>query len=752
MAEQYWIGGFYIDLSRNQITQNTQSQVIAPKALAVLTYLAENQGTVVSHDKLLEKVWQGTVVSTNTLQRSIAQLRKALGDNGKTYIKTHAKQGYSLECAVRWSEDADSLTVTSTSNDSVSAEPALVDSNKSDDIQQQAAYEIQVIENRAEQTASSEAINHADKSGALATPQASSFSASGLRKMSITLVLLILGLIGYQYLGDKQSAPFEVSELRALTSTDDKELASIYSPDGQYIVFHRFSEEFCVNNVWAKNTKTQQEFQLTKDLDTYGSHSFSNDGKQLVFIKTGGCSQPVLDKKCYRLMSLDFTKALLSPQSPVILMECVNSQIRTPIWLDNDNILLLQRLSDRWKLISYSVSDNKSHDLYALDDGNIIDYDYSVADGLIALTSIHDDGYYYIEVLNTDGQLLSSHRIEYPPEIANSRLIYPNFSPIKNQLIFSTGRQLFTLSFDGQVTNISVPLDQPIGTPTFHPDGNKMLVIKGHYDSDIVSLPRSQVTQIDTSPSKQNDNSTVIARSILSEDNAILQPNGELIAYQSVRSGEEQLWIADDNGARQLTNFPMDTYIGGMGWAADGNSILVNANNVLTQVYLDSTQNAVALQYPVSRLFQWDSKNNSALALVRIKGVLRFVELNLTNASTRIINHKRVTWALKSESGQIIYKDHMDRFWRPGPAEEQPITALDGQGRARSGFLLKDNVIYGVNEDFQLWSYGLDHQRFEIIGKLPHNIDDLNDINETTLLLTVRISAAKEVAELSLKD
>ena len=92
---QYWVGGFFIDLSRNQITQNKKSQTLAPKALAVLTYLAENQGKVVSQDALLAKVWQNTAVSPNTLQRSIAQLRKALGDDGKgqVYIKTHAKQG-----------------------------------------------------------------------------------------------------------------------------------------------------------------------------------------------------------------------------------------------------------------------------------------------------------------------------------------------------------------------------------------------------------------------------------------------------------------------------------------------------------------------------------------------------------------------------------------------------------------------------------------------------------------------------------
>ena len=98
MAEQYWINDFFIDKTRNQITQSERSQTVPPKALAVLSYLAAHHGEVASQDDLLKHVSSDTIVYPNTLQRSIAQLRKALGDNGKgqTLIKTHAKQGYSL--------------------------------------------------------------------------------------------------------------------------------------------------------------------------------------------------------------------------------------------------------------------------------------------------------------------------------------------------------------------------------------------------------------------------------------------------------------------------------------------------------------------------------------------------------------------------------------------------------------------------------------------------------------------------------
>ena len=79
--------------------------------LLLAIILAKNANKVVSHDELLSEVWPDTVVTPNTLQRSIAQLRKALGESNLSYIKTHAKQGYSLEVEVRWQDkiDAESL-------------------------------------------------------------------------------------------------------------------------------------------------------------------------------------------------------------------------------------------------------------------------------------------------------------------------------------------------------------------------------------------------------------------------------------------------------------------------------------------------------------------------------------------------------------------------------------------------------------------------------------------------------------------
>ncbi len=717
MTKQYWVGGFFIDLSRNQITQNKQSQTIAPKALAVLTYLAENQGKVVSHDDLLDKVWPDTVVSPNTLQRSIAQLRKALGDDGKVqfYIKTHAKQGYSLECDVRWD---DKINPTSP--------------NKVVEIDQFSEADIDLDDDFTE------------------TPQP---SRADFRLVSIIAGIIICCFIGYQLLKPQQHSPLTFDTLRSLTATDDKEFDGTYTPDGQHIVFHRYLDKLCVNKIWAKNITTQKETLLTKEWGAYGGHSFSKDGKKLIFLATEACNQPVTQKNCYDLVSLDFEKALETPQQPDIMLQCQNSTVKKPIWLNNNTIALLQRKSNRWKIINYSISNNNSTDLYEPTEGNLIDYTYSVKDDLIAVTSIHDDNQYYLKMIKPDGRVLSNHLIQYPQEIAKFRPIYPSFDPLNEQLIFSTGRQLFTLSYVGKVAKLNSPFSDRMSQPVFHPGGKRLLFIKGPYDNDVVLLPIDQLDK--TSLFSQVEHTRTypsFERSNLGEDHAIFQPGGDLIAFWSERSGEQQLWLSHGNNPQQLTHFPMDTYINGFDWAADGKSLIVNANGTLSQVFLDSNLQSFPLEYPVVRLFQWDSENHSALMILRINGIFTFVELDLNNLTFRVISEKPILWALKSEDGRLIYKDHLDQFWQPGPVESQLIQPLSNQGTKSKTFVMTGNVIYAINKDNQLWSYDLNDERFKLLGEVDKDIDYLTDVNESQLLMTIRVAAKKEVVELSLSE
>jgi hypothetical protein len=75
----------------------------------LLVFLAQRAGRVVSRDEIIDAVWAGRFIADTTLNRSVADLRRALGDNQRTpeYIETIPKRGYRLVAAVSTAPVAD---------------------------------------------------------------------------------------------------------------------------------------------------------------------------------------------------------------------------------------------------------------------------------------------------------------------------------------------------------------------------------------------------------------------------------------------------------------------------------------------------------------------------------------------------------------------------------------------------------------------------------------------------------------------
>jgi DNA-binding winged helix-turn-helix (wHTH) protein/TolB-like protein/Tfp pilus assembly protein PilF len=77
---------------------------LEPKTMDVLSMLAARSGEVVAQEELERTVWAGVVVTSQSVYQSIAQLRRALGDEARNsrYIDTVPRRGYRLKVPVRW--------------------------------------------------------------------------------------------------------------------------------------------------------------------------------------------------------------------------------------------------------------------------------------------------------------------------------------------------------------------------------------------------------------------------------------------------------------------------------------------------------------------------------------------------------------------------------------------------------------------------------------------------------------------------
>jgi DNA-binding winged helix-turn-helix (wHTH) protein len=87
---------FYVDPANECVRRGAEIVALTPKAFAVLCYLVEHRGRLVSKDELLQALWPETVVGEAALTVCIGAIRRALGDEAQRprFIETVHGRGY----------------------------------------------------------------------------------------------------------------------------------------------------------------------------------------------------------------------------------------------------------------------------------------------------------------------------------------------------------------------------------------------------------------------------------------------------------------------------------------------------------------------------------------------------------------------------------------------------------------------------------------------------------------------------------
>ena len=87
---------FGLDTANQCLLRSGAPIDLAPKPFAVLRYLVENPGRLITHDELLDALWPETYVQPQVLRTYVLELRKVLGDDAgqPRFIQTLPKRGY----------------------------------------------------------------------------------------------------------------------------------------------------------------------------------------------------------------------------------------------------------------------------------------------------------------------------------------------------------------------------------------------------------------------------------------------------------------------------------------------------------------------------------------------------------------------------------------------------------------------------------------------------------------------------------
>lgn len=92
----YQFGKWRVEPHLNRVRKASEERLLEPKAMAVLVYLLERPGQVISAAELLDQVWPERIVEENAIQQRISRIRQALDDEPRApvYIRTISRKGY----------------------------------------------------------------------------------------------------------------------------------------------------------------------------------------------------------------------------------------------------------------------------------------------------------------------------------------------------------------------------------------------------------------------------------------------------------------------------------------------------------------------------------------------------------------------------------------------------------------------------------------------------------------------------------
>lgn len=88
--------GFELDPARAELRREGVPVALEPQVFALLVLLVENADRLVSRDEIVEKVWDGRIVSDTAISSRVKSARRALGDDGRAQrlIRTVHGRGF----------------------------------------------------------------------------------------------------------------------------------------------------------------------------------------------------------------------------------------------------------------------------------------------------------------------------------------------------------------------------------------------------------------------------------------------------------------------------------------------------------------------------------------------------------------------------------------------------------------------------------------------------------------------------------
>jgi Tol biopolymer transport system component/DNA-binding winged helix-turn-helix (wHTH) protein len=544
------IGDWLIHPGVNSMERDGATVHLEPKVMQVLVALASEPGEVVTREHLRSVVWPDVFVGEDVLIRAISEIRRAFSDDPRVphTIETIPKVGYRLIAPI-----SQAPTGSAVGSPSLVALPA-----------------------KSLESAPAGAREMASVPRTVAPASPSSVVGSSRRPLLLWSAFSLLALAGAVWVvlavrANRRPARAGAYTSRPLTTYPGSQLQPNFSPDGSAVAFvwHRDGERH--GHIYVKQLGSEAPARLTTGAAEELSPAWSPDGRWIAFIRQNETRTSILivpaiggsEQEVYTLPTnhvweyggLTWTadgKSLIFPQQPG--PQAPSSLVE--LTLDGRTVRHLTAPPQGW------------------------DGDWTPA--------VSPDGTRLAFVRGPEGSVHDIYLMRLP-DGAPQRLTYDGrlivgltWSADNSAVVFSSNRS-GSISLWRVPAQGGTPEHEPAGgdnaySPSIAKEGNRMVYSHGSATWSILAADLN---------GKGPEIEAEILTSSEQDASPHVSPAGDKIAFQSWRSGSQEIWTAGIDGSNPIQLTSAGAMAGSPSWSHDGRLIAFDARaDSFAHIYL----------------------------------------------------------------------------------------------------------------------------------------------------------------------
>lgn len=542
MSVLYDFGGYRLDTAKRVLTRNGEVVPLAPKTFDLLVLLLESGGRALSKNDLMHKLWSDTFVEEANLSFQISTLRKALGEDGPKWIETLPKHGYRFAAPV--------TEVISTEAPQASP-PALISEEAEPDRPR---------------------LHHK------------------LWSIGIATVCVIALALYFTTINRRTSNPTAAATPDApvpLTTYPGFQVQPSLSPDGSQVAFSWNGPNEENYDIYVKLVGPGEPVRLTRDPARDINPAWSPDGRFIAFLRLsseheadiflipalGGAERKVGAVLIFPDSRPRDSNLTWSVDGKYIAFGGKFAEGELPgIWLISVDS------GERRRLTTSPEGMTDFSPVFAPDAGSMA---FVRSLGLL--------GDIYLQRLTT---VLAADGAPRRVTFGNNAILSVGWTGDGRKVAYSTG------IFPGLQRIHTIEVDPLLAQPGAHPDtahfGEGATALNISHSGRLVyarEFRDSNIWQLRTPVTGAARPVRLIA-STLDDMTPDYSPDGQRIAFESTRSGYDEIWVARADGSEPLqVTTTRSQHTSNARWFSDGRKILFNSWHPLSDLYIIDVRN-----------------------------------------------------------------------------------------------------------------------------------------------------------------